>query len=77
LGFAWHWDLDGADMGSTAYSQMIRRLFESVGFEKMAASEPNLHMDPANIFLARIGSNVDPETVRLFRSRLNTPVTLY
>jgi acetoin utilization deacetylase AcuC-like enzyme len=74
LGFAWHWDLEGLGIGSTSYAQIIRRLFESVGFEKMAASEPNLHMDPANIFLARIGKNVSPETVAQFRARLNAPL---
>ncbi len=74
LGFAWHWDLDGAGLGSMSYGQMIRRLFESVGFEKMAANEPNLHLDPANVFLARIGDNVSPGTAALFRSRLSAPV---
>ena len=55
---------------------MIRRLFEHVGFEKMAANEPNLHMDPANIFLARIGGNVSPGTIAHFRSRLSAPIGL-
>jgi acetoin utilization deacetylase AcuC-like enzyme len=77
LGFAWHWDLDGAGMGSMKYAQMIRRLFEYVGFEKMSANEPNLHLDPANIFLARIGANVSPEIEALFRRRLNSPIGLY
>jgi GNAT superfamily N-acetyltransferase len=77
LGFAWHWDLDGAGMGSMSYGQMIRSLFESVGFEKMAANEPNLSLDPANIFLARIGGNVAPGTVAQFRSRLSAPITVY
>lgn len=77
LGFAWHWDLDGADMGGMSYGQMIRKLFESVGFEKMAANEPNLHLDPAKIFLARIGGNVSPGTAAQFRSRLSAPLTLF
>ena len=77
LGFAWHWDLVGADMSSMTYGQMIRKLFEHVGFEKMAANEPNLHLDPANIFLARIGGNVSPGTAAQFRSRLSAPLSLY
>jgi acetoin utilization deacetylase AcuC-like enzyme/GNAT superfamily N-acetyltransferase len=77
LGFAWHWDLEGMGLGSMAYAQMIRRLFESVGFEKMAANEPNLHLDPANIFLARVGRNVSPEIAGLFHARLRAPTSLY
>jgi acetoin utilization deacetylase AcuC-like enzyme len=77
LGFAWHWDVEGLGMSSMSYGQMIRRLFESVGFEKMAANEPNLHLDPANVFLARIGGNVSPGTIAQFRSRLSAPITLY
>lgn len=73
LGLAWHWDLEGVGMGSLSYARLIRQLFERVGFEKMAANEPNLPLDPANIFLARIGSAVNPGTEAQFRSRLRTP----
>src|SRR5579885_361358 len=73
LGFAWHWDIEGSGLGSMGYAQMIRKLFEQVGFEKMAANEPNLRMDPANIFLARIGANVSPEIAAQFRARLRAP----
>ncbi len=73
LGFAWHWDLEGVGIGSMSYAQMIRRLFERVGFEKMAATEPNLQLDPANLFLARIGRNVSPAKAAQFRERLRAP----
>lgn len=75
LGLAWHWDLDGAGMGSLSYARLIRQLFEGVGFEKMAANEPNLPLDPANIFLARIGGSVNPGTEAQFRSRLHAPAS--
>lgn len=77
LGFVWHWDLDGMGLGSISYAQMIRRLFEQVGFEKLATTEPNIRLDPANIFLARIGSKVSSEKAEQFRSRLNAPVGWY
>ncbi len=77
LGFAWHWDIEGSGLGSMGYAQMIRKLFEQVGFEKMAANEPNLRMDPANIFLARIGANVSPEIAAQFRARLRAPLEFY
>lgn len=75
LGLAWHWDLDGAGIGSMSYAALIRHLFEEVGFQKMAANEPNLPMDPANIFLARIGENVNPGTEAQFRERLHAPAS--
>lgn len=52
---------------------MIRWLFEQVGFEKMATTKPNIQMDPANIFLARIGSKVSPGKAAQFRERFNAP----
>lgn len=42
----------------------------------MATTEPNIRMDPANVFLARIGSKVSPGTLAQFRSRLSTPANL-
>jgi acetoin utilization protein AcuA len=77
LGFAWHWDLEGVGMDSMNYAQMIRRLFEQAGFEKMGTTEPNIRLDPANIFLARIGKNVSPGKAAQFRSRLKAPTGLY
>jgi len=73
LGYAWHWDLDEAGLGSMRYGAMIRGLFQKVGFEQMYATEPNLHMDPANIFLARVGAHASPESVARFRTRLGAP----
>ncbi len=77
LGYAWHWDLEKTGLGSMRYGAMIRGLFEQVGFEKMAAAEPNLHMDPANIFLARIGARVDSLVVDQFRHRLSGSARFY
>ncbi len=75
LGYAWHWDLEKTGLGSMRYGAMIRALFQQVGFEQMRATEPNLHMDPANIFLARIGTHTPPEAVIQFRVRLGKPAS--
>ncbi len=75
LGYAWHWDLDETGMGSMRYGAMIRSLFQKEGFEQMYANEPNLHLDPANVFLARIGGNAHPGVVALFRARLSSPAS--
>ena len=73
LGYAWHWDVEETGLPSMRYGAMIRGLFQKVGFEQMYANEPNLHMDPANIFLARIGKRADPAAVAQFRARLSGP----
>ena len=71
LGFAWHWDVEGTRLGSLRYGAMLRSLFQKVGFEQMSTNEPNLRLDPANIFLARIGKRADPASVAHFRTRLS------
>ena len=70
LGFSWHWDLEGLGLTSYRYRQLIGRLFAHFGFAEYLTSEPNIREDPANVFLARIGRQVKPETMDSFFSHL-------
>jgi acetoin utilization protein AcuA len=70
MGFSWHWDLKGLELTSYRYRQLIGRLFANFGFAEYPTSEPNIKEDPANIFLARIGRQVKPESMDSFFSRL-------
>jgi hypothetical protein len=70
LGFSWHWDLEGLGLTSYRYRQLIGRLFARFGFAEYLTSEPNIREDPTNVFLARIGRQVKPETMDSFFSRL-------
>jgi acetoin utilization deacetylase AcuC-like enzyme/GNAT superfamily N-acetyltransferase len=75
LGYSWHWDVDETNLSSMHYGAMLRGLFQQVGFEQMYANEPNLRLDPTNIFLARVGAHANPGVVALFRARLSAPAS--
>ncbi len=70
MGLSWHWDTDGLGLSSSRYRELIARLFASLGFMEYLTSEPNIRMDPTNLFLARIGRNVDQQTINAFFNRL-------
>jgi GNAT superfamily N-acetyltransferase len=76
MGLSWHWDTEGLSLKRTHYRELIARLFASQGFVEYLTSEPNIRMDPANIFLARIGRNVDQQTINAFLNRLLISPTL-
>lgn len=76
MGFSWHWDTDGLGLNSVRYRELIARLFASQGFVEYLTSEPNIRMDPMNIFLARIGRNVKQQTINAFLNRLLVSPTL-
>lgn len=70
MGLSWHWDMKGLGLAPLAYRQFIEQLFASYGFSEYLTSEPNIRMDPANIFIARIGRRVDQKATNQFLNRL-------
>ena len=70
MGLSWHWDNEGLGLTRYSYRELIAQLFASYGFAEFLTSEPNIRMDPANIFLARIGSNVNQDRMTQFLNRL-------
>jgi GNAT superfamily N-acetyltransferase len=70
LGLSWHWDTEGLGINMFQYRKLIEQLFARYGFAEYLTSEPNITMDPANIFLARIGSRVDLQTINGFYNRM-------
>jgi len=70
IGLSWHWDTEGMGLSLYHYRQMISRLFASQGFSEYPTTEPNISMEPANVFLARVGSRVDPRVVGQFFNHL-------
>ncbi len=74
IGLSWHWDTEGLGLTLYNYREMISRLFTSQGFTEYPTTEPNVRMEPANIFLARVGSRVDARVVsRFFNHLLSSP----
>lgn len=76
MGLSWHWDMEGLGLTRYRYRQLIAQLFASYGFSEYLTSEPNIRMDPANILLARIGSQVDQQRINHFLNRLLSSQTL-
>ena len=77
-GLSWHWDLEQSGLSAVAYRRVLARVFETAGFEVLRTDEPEIAYDPANLFVARIGSRVPPArraafTSRLVRGRLPAP----
>lgn len=70
MGLSWHWDMQGLGLTGFAYRAMIERLFAHYSFAEYLTSEGNILMDPANIFLARIGRRIDTENLSSFYDRL-------
>jgi len=66
LGLTWHWDFEEAGLSRFQYRAMIERLFAAYGFVEYVTSEANIRMDPANIFLARLGSQIRQEEMTRF-----------
>jgi hypothetical protein len=70
VGLAWHWDTEGLHMSMYRYRELIVRLFAGQGFVEYPTTEPNVRMEPANVFLARIGRRVDARMSSRFLSRV-------
>lgn len=70
LGLSWHWDIEGSGLTRFGYRTMIEQLFAYHGFAEYLTAEGNISMDPANIFLGRLGRRVDDGTMNLFFQRL-------
>ncbi len=60
-GYSWHWDLDNLGMPKDKYRKMLLKYLEKAGFVCYDTDEPNVNLDPANFFTARIGPNVSKE----------------
>ncbi len=76
MGLYWHWDAEGLHISVYRYRELITRLFGSQGFTEYPTTEPNVSMEPANVFLARIGKRVDKRVASQFLSRLLTSPNL-
>ncbi len=69
--FAWHWDYEEAGLTKLAYRKMLRKVISSAGFEAMDTDEPNILMDPANMFMVRLGKEASLEVQQRFFSLLH------
>lgn len=69
-GFSWHWDLEGKGLTLAQYRQMMISLMKPYGFREYPTNELNIAIRQENVFLARIGSRVQPKDIRRFHRLL-------
>ncbi len=69
-GYSWHWDLDNLQMPKEKYRRMLLKYLERAGFVYYDTDEPNVNLDPANFFTARIGPKVSKELYENFEKLL-------
>jgi acetoin utilization protein AcuA len=72
FGFTWHWNLRATGLDKAGYRRMLKSLMETVGFVEYHTDEGNITFDPFNLFMARIGSRVEPDRVAAFKALLYT-----
>lgn len=65
-GYSWHWDLEGLGVSKAKYRTMLLKFLEKAGFVYYDTDEPNIALDPANFFSARIGPRVAKELYEAF-----------
>lgn len=70
IGLSWHWDTQGTGLPPFVYRQLIRQIFEPHGFVEYPTADPDIRMDPANVFVVRIGKRVNQQSVNRFINRL-------
>jgi acetoin utilization protein AcuA len=69
-GYAWHWDLENSGLNKDSYRRMLLEYLEKAGFMYYETDEPNVNLDSANFFSARIGPAVDAELFNCFEQLL-------
>ncbi len=70
VGYSWTWDLEGTGMTANEYRGLLMHILAPYDFKRYPTNEPNVSLRPENIFMARIGSEVDEEIVKKFKNLL-------
>ncbi len=69
-GYTWHWDLESSGLSKQDYRRMLLEYLEKAGFMYYETDEPNVNLDSANFFSARIGPRVDTDLYSRFEQLL-------
>jgi acetoin utilization protein AcuA len=67
VGYSWTWDLEDTNKTARAYRNLLKRLFESCGFQEYQTNEPNISLKPENLFMCRIGNNISEAILNRFK----------
>lgn len=69
-GYSWHWDLENTGLSKEEYRHMLLKYLEKAGFLYYETDEPNVNLDSANFFTARVGPQVSSELYDSFEELL-------
>ncbi|MEA3320839.1 MAG: GNAT family N-acetyltransferase [Bacillota bacterium] len=64
--YYWHWDLKGTGLNVWEYRKVMEKMMNAGGLEYYATDDPEISSHPANCLMARIGKNIDQESVQRF-----------
>ncbi|TYS69090.1 GNAT family N-acetyltransferase [Sutcliffiella horikoshii] len=64
--YYWHWDLKGTGLNVWEYRKIMEKMMNAGGLEYYATDDPEISSHPANCLMARIGKNINQESVQRF-----------
>ncbi|WLR44201.1 GNAT family N-acetyltransferase [Bacillus carboniphilus] len=64
--YYWHWDLKGTGLNVWEYRKIMEKMMVAGGLEWFATDDPEICSHPANCLMARIGKNVNKESIEKF-----------
>jgi acetoin utilization protein AcuA len=67
VGYSWTWDIGTIGRSAIDYRNGLISLFAREEFALFQTNEPNVMLRPENLFMARIGNQVSPETAKRFK----------
>ena len=70
VGYSWHWDLDETKKTLDQYRDTIISLLAPLGFKQYPTNEPNVSLRSENLFMARIGEQVEISVKKRFTNLL-------
>jgi len=70
VGYSWHWDLDFTKKDVHAYRDTIIHLLQPLEFRQYPTNEPNISLRAENLFMARIGQNIEKPLKKRFTNLL-------
>jgi acetoin utilization protein AcuA len=64
--YYWHWDLNRTGLSVWDYRKVMEKVMKNGGLEWFATDDPEISSHPANCLMARIGKNVDMQSIQAF-----------
>lgn len=64
VGYSWTWDLEETGKTMQEYRQTLKALVEFLGFKEYPTNEPNVALKEENLFMARLGPEIDADRPR-------------